>query len=270
MLGATRCGTNRISGPKSVSTSRGRLCRKTWRRCADAAGSWASSSGALPRSEIQHTRCRRALGLGRFHNQSAFPPRFSALSTRGRRMSRTPRKIWSQGDLDGACFLYSMMNAAQALYRIGSHNDWKDRWSQLLTATSKRPDFLDWQKGTIQNASAPQRDMKQAQQCLKAILPGTFIVKLVKATTGGELLDSVLDADSVFVVDNNDHWYCVVDADDDKVYAACSDELNRTSTKYSEGKSPTLRRTFNVAIPAQEFNCREMARVLKVSRVRNN
>lgn len=185
-------------------------------------------------------------------------------------MRRTPRKIWSQGDLDGACFLYSIMNAARSLYRADSNAVWRDRWSDVLDASKQLPDFLDWQKGTIRNADAPQRDMEQARRCLDAILPGIFTVTLVQATLGKELLDTAIDTKSVLVVDNNDHWYCVVDADESKVYAACSDELNRASGDYAEGKSPAFGRTFNVEISKREFKSREMARALKVSRVRLN
>ncbi|MGE4262986.1 MAG: hypothetical protein AB7E46_00770 [Desulfovibrio sp.] len=155
-------------------------------------------------------------------------------------MLDTKRRIYAQGDLDGACFLYSIVNAYVAL--TGRAPDF-ERVCAAFSQAAYPADFLNASVGTT---GQYDRDYALLQSTIERMLaqlggespdsprfhvqriPGPFL-----ADSPNAQLDALLDAKSVVILryqgssqfaDNMDHWVCAVAHDSARgsLAVACS------------------------------------------------
>lgn len=165
-------------------------------------------------------------------------------------MLDTTRRIYAQGDLDGACFLYSIVNAYAAL--CGQPPSF-ERVCAAFAQVDHPADFLNASVGTTggfdQNHALLQANMERMLALLGGANPGAqlpdsqhapaqrFHVSRIAgpfATAAPNTqLDALLDARSVVILryqgssmfaDNMDHWVCAVahDAARERLSVACS------------------------------------------------
>ena len=175
---------------------------------------------------------------------------------------QTKRFIRSQGDLDGACLLYSLVNAANA---ITNGQTEPNNWSNLLNEIYDGRDFLDLQKGSGRMDLVLYTNTALFNWYLEALNPHTkFRVEILSNERGINRIlkknkerkkeyevksnikniENLIDADSVLIVANKEHWFCIVDFDDSYAKIACSSTFNEF-LEYSEQKSYKLKRIFN-------------------------
>lgn len=139
-----------------------------------------------------------------------------------------PKVILSQGDLDGACFLYSLTNAALCLGLTVTEEQLKRRWASALDVITDPVHYLNSKKGTAGNRSAAC-EQELAIDFLHALAPNRFDVELLDTSINLlHIARKHLNAETVLVVDNGAHWFCVVDIDGSTLHAACSARWNET------------------------------------------
>lgn len=170
------------------------------------------------------------------------------------------RSILSQGDNDGACFLYSLANAALCL---GADADSvRTNWSAAVSGLRNPRAYLDYNEGTRDNTI--KADVLLGTQFLDALCPDSFVVSTLNHNAN--LLAAVehhLNQDSVLVIDNQEHWFCIVDVRGEVLHAACSGMLNEP-TAYEEWTTATrlkLERRANARV--RSLKC---VRLLKVEK----
>lgn len=132
-------------------------------------------------------------------------------------MNSAGRKIYAQGDLDGACFLYSIVNAYAALTKK------EPPFPNVCRAFRQvdfPQDFLSGNTGTTDNYDKNHSKLKENIERIISILGDERIIT-------SQVFDNLLDVDlSDFVNDNSvlivrykgdskfaigiDHWVCVV------------------------------------------------------------
>ncbi len=171
-------------------------------------------------------------------------------------MLDTKRRIFAQGDLDGACFLYSIVNAYVAL--TGRAPDF-ERVCAAFSQVDHPADFLNASVGTTGrydlNYALLQGNMERMLALLGGASPGAqhpdthppdshlsdsqlppaqiFTVQRIAGPFSPASLDALLDAKSVVILryqgssqfaDNMDHWVCVVahDSASGAMAVACS------------------------------------------------
>lgn len=176
--------------------------------------------------------------------------------------NQTKRFIRSQGDLDGACLLYSLVNAVSA---INGEQIAAVKWSNLLKEIYDGRDFLDTRIGSGRMDLVLYTNTALFKYYLEALAPNAkFNVEILSNERGiNRILEknkeckkeyevksnlknikNLIDADSVLIVANKEHWFCIVDFDDSYAKIACSSTFNEF-LEYSEQKSYKLKRIFN-------------------------
>jgi len=156
-------------------------------------------------------------------------------------MSDTKRRIFAQGDLDGACFLYSIANAYVAL--TGRAPD----FAHLCAALAQVPhpgDFLNPSVGTTGHYDLDYSLLQSTMERMLALLGGEgpdsqrlyvqrFHVQRIEGPLSVRSAALLPDARSVVILryqgsshfaDDMDHWVCAVahDAALGCLYVACS------------------------------------------------
>ena len=165
-------------------------------------------------------------------------------------MLDTKRRIYAQGDLDGACFLYSIVNAYVAL--TGRAPDF-ERVCAAFSQAAHPADFLNASVGTTGHYDRDYALLQGTIERMLALLGGEspdsqhsgappsdaprFHVQRIQgpflADSPNAQLDALLDARSVVILryqgssqfaDTMDHWVCVVahDGARGRVAVACS------------------------------------------------
>jgi hypothetical protein len=163
------------------------------------------------------------------------------------RKKRCERRIFAQGDLDGACFLYGLANAV--LCFTGDNDPVRERWSKLTGKIGRAKEFLNWESGTIFNKEYPKRDVVMARKYLKVLTDDAkFRVTLVSRSAAKSALKEHVRADSILLFDNGEHWSCIVEINRGRAYIACSAELASGSSEYSEELSVQFERPWNVSV----------------------
>ena len=155
------------------------------------------------------------------------------------------RVILAQGDLDGACYLYSIVNSVFALTSMQlTTAQWR---RSLRKLPFKLDDFLSGD-GTKLIDETPCYLEGLCRNFLENIWRARFEITQLKRVASKSLLSAITD-NQVAIVANDDgkHWVSVVDADQDLFYLACSAEFGNSGTKcqYSEKHSPNFHRIFN-------------------------
>ncbi len=192
-------------------------------------------------------------------------------------MLDTKRRIYAQGDLDGACFLYSIVNAYVAL--TGRAPDF-ERVCAAFSQAAHPADFLNASVGTT---GQYDRDYALLQNTIERMLvllggasPDTqlpdphppaqlppaqiFTVQRIEGPFSPASLNALLDAKSVVILryqgssqfaDDMDHWVCVVahDSASGRVAVACSVRHQRacdgSPCRYAETLHPESGRWSN-------------------------
>lgn len=166
-------------------------------------------------------------------------------------MAKEKRTIRSQGDLDSACFLYSIVNAAQCLSKeLVEERDWQ----RLISNAYDCKCFLTSETGTKKIDHLPELLVNLTTEYLNAVKPEMgFIVEMLGEMGKNKDLKTVLRKNSLLMVDDGSHWYCLVDSDENHCYAACSAIWQESPKEYSEAKSPRLKRTYNRKVPFSDL-----------------
>ena len=157
------------------------------------------------------------------------------------------RFIRSQGDLDGACFLYTVFNCAQTLLEKKLK---PTHWARLVDASSSPLSLL----GGGGTALIDEQDdlLRELTASYLSILGCPAKVSLLVDLRDG-LLPQRMDENSALILDDGAHWYCMVEASKDMAYVACSAVWQENPNKYKELKSPRLQRRYNLAVDARDM-----------------
>ena len=168
-------------------------------------------------------------------------------------MHPTFRFIRSQGDLDGACFLYALLNARQTLTgKRATANSWSAAVRILTTPEC----FIDNTRGSEGTDGDHEKERDLAERFINHLAPAAPLrVQTAKGLKSGILGAARPTESSVIVCSNNQHWFSILDADEDRVYVACSWVWQRDPQKYTERVSPGFERVYNdiVTIGDLEF-----------------
>lgn len=171
--------------------------------------------------------------------------------------ARPERFILAQGSMDGACFLYSIANAAKAL--TGSKSLPPQHWSDMLQTLQRVGDFMDQQVGTENSDPRPQHQMGMVCRMVKALTPNRSIeVSLVSADDlAGKRLAALIDPESVLVVGTPDHWVCAVDVDQEgrNMLVADSSQLHELGhyTEQTDGRFGRVSNNTWSAAPQKKY-----------------
>lgn len=176
-------------------------------------------------------------------------------------MPDAKRRIFAQGDLDGACFLYSTVNAHAAL--CGRPPEF-ERVCAAFGQVDHPADFLNASVGTTggfdQNHALLQDNMERMLALLQG---GRFLVSRIPGPMTAASLGALLDAASVVILryqgsseyaDNMDHWVCAVayDGARERLAVACSVRHQRacdgSPCRYAETWHPESGRWSNDAL----------------------
>lgn len=164
---------------------------------------------------------------------------------------RRKNSILGQGSLDGACFLYSLANAVQCLSRKPITSS---RWSKLVPALVEPRDFLTDRTGTRNSDNDPNLQEALAQQYLQILSPR---IPLTVTTLHGlcnhsEPHEAIFDH-SVVVMQNAEHWFCLLEVHGGQAYVACSWVWQRDLSLYKESLTPVRQRTYNDCFPITDL-----------------
>ena len=165
----------------------------------------------------------------------------------------THRIIKSQGELDSACFLYSLVNALQSL----SGEELKgveSKWKKLISGVYDCRDFLTGNEGTNRIDHLQGLILALVSDYLKMLNPKKeYSLELLKRINNIQDLRKILTKDSLLMIDNGEHWFCLLDIDRNYAYIACSFVLQQDPSNYKEDKTPRLNRTYNDKFPVNEL-----------------
>ncbi|PBP64981.1 hypothetical protein PSYCIT7_013835 [Pseudomonas syringae Cit 7] len=154
-------------------------------------------------------------------------------------------KIYSQGELDGACFLYSVANAIRAVTgRAISRPDWRRAIERLPFRTHE---FLSGY-GTGVLDQHPDALVAFAKS-FAGSLRSTVVMEPLLRLSAGEMEAALEEGKALIVsVDKGEHWVAIVEIADGLAYCACSWEINKKSPAYTE-RMTSSGRTYNVIKP---------------------
>lgn len=147
------------------------------------------------------------------------------------------RRYLIQGDLDGACFLYSIANAVVAL---SGRKPTITQWSNSLQYIPFAADFLKGNTGTKNYDEKPELYEFAIKQALSELSPNRKykITSFLNIDSIADI-DKLINQNSVIILNiNSEHWICIVSVlpSQNKLLAACSDVTNRIYD-YSEEKT---------------------------------
>ncbi|MBL0616825.1 hypothetical protein [Aeromonas veronii] len=158
------------------------------------------------------------------------------------------RKIKFQGDLDGACFLYSIANAVISL----NSNVTPENWSDAIELLPNSQLFLRQDVGTLAFDDDGEKLEKVAQRFINDLADEVFTLKLYK--TNRKNMQSLIDDDSVVIICNPEHWFVVTEIYNDTVFIACSDVLNSLGNLYLEELSTKFGHISNLKVKLNELS----------------
>lgn len=168
------------------------------------------------------------------------------------------RNIYAQGDLDGACFLYGIVNAFVALRRG------EPEFGAVCAAFAQVDfpgDFLNAWVGTTGSYDKNYARLEENIARILSILGGdAFVVRRIAGDCPGDVLEGLISQNSVALVRymgsskhaaDMDHWVCAVDYDRARreTHVACSVRRQRAcagpSCQYAETFHETYGRWSN-------------------------
>jgi hypothetical protein len=141
------------------------------------------------------------------------------------------RKIYSQGEFDGSCFLYSVANAIRAVTGKGiSRADWQRAIEGMPFRTTE---FLGGY-GTGALDRFPDALSVFAKSFARS-LRSTVAVETLPKLTSVDLETGLGEGHVVIAsIDAGDHWVVVLDVFDGVAFCACSWEANAGNAEYKE------------------------------------
>lgn len=163
------------------------------------------------------------------------------------------RQIHSQGDFDGACLIYA---AANAIYALSGRKLTAARWSRALAHVQDPRDYLDAQVGSTRVSRSAEREIEFVRDLIKELdSAAEYTCEGVESldSTDAKQLSTLITRKSVLLVSNDAHWYCIVEANSEQAFLACSAQLNELSQNYTEIETPNLRRIANQSIKYEEL-----------------
>jgi hypothetical protein len=141
------------------------------------------------------------------------------------------RKIYSQGEFDGACFLYSVANAIRAVTGKGiSRADWQRAVSGMPFETTE---FLDG-FGTGKLDRFPDTLSVFAGSFARSLRSTVAIETLPRLTVGDITAGISSGKVAIASIDAGDHWLVILDVVDGVAFCACSWEFNSGRATYDE------------------------------------
>lgn len=173
------------------------------------------------------------------------------------------RRINSQGDLDGACFLYSIVNAYVAL--TGGEAGF-GAVCRAFGQVDHPGDFLTGDVGTTGKYAGNHELLQDnLRRILSALGGDRFEVARIEGRVTLPDLAAHVSAESVVVIrymgestfaQGMDHWVCVVGCGaDGQAHIACSIRLNTACTaqscRYAERRDPVTGRCSNDVLSAE-------------------
>jgi len=157
------------------------------------------------------------------------------------------RKILAQGDRDGACFLYSIANGYSALT---SKQLSRDKWRKSINAIPFRIDDFLSGRGTENLDDKPE----YFEGLCRDFLSNEFEVTGKKNISEKSLRTHITKNQvAIVAIENGEHWACIVDADNELFYIACSAAALESHTTYAEKKSLQLDRFYNSKLSFTEL-----------------
>lgn len=161
------------------------------------------------------------------------------------------RKLKSQGDLDGACFLYSIANAVISLDDAVDAENWSHAISSLRLRECRS--FFCQDVGTLDfDDNIRELEEKIAKPFLKSLSGKKFAITV----TPGERQDlkDLIDENAVAIVGNREHWFVVTEVHEGTVFVACSYTFNDDGCKYHEEASPKFGHISNLRMKFSELH----------------
>ncbi|WP_157354269.1 hypothetical protein [Aromatoleum toluclasticum] len=157
--------------------------------------------------------------------------------------AKMTRRIFAQGDLDGACYLYSIANSYVALT---SKQLTGAQWKKSLRASPfKLDDFLSG-SGTEALDGTPDYFEGLCRNFLERIRSTQFHLTRNENVTAKSLRASLTDNQvAIIAINDGEHWVSIVDADQNQFYIACSAAVLSSASPYLEQRSPNFQRAFN-------------------------
>lgn len=156
------------------------------------------------------------------------------------------RKIQTQGDFDGACFLYSLVNALQAL--TGKKVTQKMWFNFITSLPFKAENFLIGNIGTGL-LSENTKNLEIIASNLVFQMKINASVFSVDGILTAKDMGCTINKNSVILVarDHGEHWVAVVDMSGENAFISCSARaLEHDFNKpYQEGVSKNYGRVYN-------------------------
>ena len=138
------------------------------------------------------------------------------------------KKYLTQGDLDGACFLYSIANSVVAL---SGRKPTVKQWSKALKYIPFSTDFIDGDVGTVNYDENVSLYKFAIEQSITEYSPSNdYEVKIYPQVSSIKEVDGLISDSSVVILNiSGDHWVCVVsvDIENNRLLTACSDVMDR-------------------------------------------
>jgi len=177
---------------------------------------------------------------------------------------KNERLILAQGSRDGACFLYSLANAVQALTEMNFNE--KTWGAAVRSLPFDMGDFLAG-RGTEKLDDEPDLLISLARIFIKT--SGSAIeLKWMHGVSDILTIKKQLSKESLLVIEVDDgaHWVTVVDTADGLILSACSAMALSSTEPYSELTSGVYGRRFNRQDSIAELKINH-ERVLKIALV---
>ncbi len=174
------------------------------------------------------------------------------------------RKYLMQGDLDGACFLYSIANSVVVLT---SRKPTVSQWSKALQYIPFSSDFLNGKVGTKNYDDRSELYRFAASQALSEYSPtNEFIVTDHPRAKSISDIKGLISINSVVVLNlNEEHWVCVVDVDEtsSSLLSVCSDLGDRIN--HYEESGCKFQRKYNRVYSLSNGNYIHQSSVVQIS-----
>jgi hypothetical protein len=154
-------------------------------------------------------------------------------------------KIYSQGELDGACFLYSVANAIRAVSgKAISRADWSRAVERLPFRVNE---FLSgYGTGVLDQHPGI---LAAFAKSFAAGLRSTVVIEALSELSEDDLEAAIEDGGALIAsVDNGEHWVAIVEIIDGMALCACSWEINNRDPAYVE-LGTSSGRAYNVSRP---------------------
>jgi hypothetical protein len=153
------------------------------------------------------------------------------------------QEIYHQGQFDGACFLYSIVNGYSALL---NHPIEQDMWEKALKWIPFRSDYIS-ETGTQRTDDDFNLYKFTIYRMLREFKGGKKVsTKEYEGIDGIKKMKSLITKDSVLILNKKgEHWVVAVDYDDRGFQIVCSSQLTEKKSQYQEYESANFKRKYN-------------------------